>query len=298
MAGKTGAERIQDTLTYLEFNGKRALADSIRRSAFGRLSQIGEELSLDSWHVLPTAASVDRRRALRALLLCQRVFLEAADFDAPSSWAMRKTASLHHWGSRLEPEILKGIELYELTAASADRLSTAAEEVIDMEPQGVERQALTMTRDSASYFGNNICYGHVMAWLLKSGLVSMRWYARLWMADDRPKLTAAFGRGHVRWSPDRQPFHPALRPVPHIAKGMVVHMYCLEGTWEGHWFVSNGNGNGYGMNNQPEPDRGQARLHEITVNGQFAGFKKRLADGSCTQGVVEEFDPLLIPGRA
>ena len=63
----TGRERIQDTLSYLELNGLRGLADAIRTQAFGRLHAVGEEISLDSWHLLPTAGSTNKRRALRAL---------------------------------------------------------------------------------------------------------------------------------------------------------------------------------------------------------------------------------------
>ena len=75
-------------------------------------------------------------------------------------------------------------------------------------------------------------------------------------------LEAAFGKGTQVFFAD-QPFMPNST-LPYIPAGYIVHMY-VEGSFNGHWMISNGDGTASGCNNDDEDVPGR-RIYSTVLN--------------------------------
>lgn len=301
MTRKTGHQRIEDSLSYLEGKGMQGLANDIRNAPRVRIDDIGEELSLGGVRMLHRDPVVTQeRRALRALLLCQRLFLASR----PREW---KDVSIRHWQAKPEPDILDGIRLYMTTENNPGALAALAENAGGQPPVWSDTDLLTLARAARLPLGTANCFQSVMAWLLMSGLVSVRWYSRHKAASDEASLTNAFGMGHRRWPENDYEFKPSASPVPPVGRGYVVHLFNREPGrhWTGHWLVSLSGGRAAGCNNNPivEFENGNRAVaggysNQCSIDNQFRGFKGRKAGGKFERGTVVEYNPATIPGRA
>jgi hypothetical protein len=208
------------------------------------------------------AGTEDKRHALRGLLLCQATYFSTPwaheNFVGtpeptpvsrlPGNW---KEQSLAIWGSRSEMEIKSAIAMFvPLPSASYAGLVKAAKAG---PPNGVglitANLALTRSQDCCVGAAET-CYRGVLAWLLSSGMVSLRWIARNSCPDGQLALDRMFGKGEVVWPPDRTFDETSV--LPHIEAGFVIHMWnelTGPGGWNGHWVISNGDGTFCGVNN-------------------------------------------------
>lgn len=306
---KSGQNRIDDAVNYIHGLGKSELANHLATTVrTGNASAIGKELSLgsrpDGDDAPNYTANTNRRNALRALLLCQRVYFSNLwwTFSAvggaqskinmlPANW---KAISLLHWGLRNEQEIVEGILTFSVTTGSLEALVTAAGAA---PTTGVLHPDLTLTRAKNPFPGMINCYGSVMTWLFKSGLASYRWYAKHSGASNEATLRAAFGPALVVIRSD-QPFTLAS-VFPHVPRGHIVHLYCdTPARWPGHWLVSLGNGNARGCNNDDTDGTNRNYTASCSLTAQFVnGYRDRRPDGTFWNGIAEVINPLEIPGR-
>jgi hypothetical protein len=315
---KTGKSRFDDTVEYIRSIGRQDLADHLVAivTGGGSPSQIGQELTLgdrsaDEDDAPRDAETTRRRRALRALLLCQRVYfselwaqlIEMGGTRRPRSFLETnwKATSLAHWRTRSTDDIINGIATFCVTQNDASAVAKAAE------AGPLDRQAsipdLTLTRDRSPFPGSPAgCYASVMAWLFKGGLVSYRWFMRHQTANNEATLRAAFGPGREIW-PANRPFDPSGRDnLPRLPRGQIVHLYVnTPQRWKGHWLVNVGNGMACGCNNDTEGGRvNRDYSNRCSLNSQFYFGYKHPLRGSSTrfeQGIAEVIDPFLIPGR-
>lgn len=242
-------------------------------------SALTEETSLGNLGV----GSDNKRHALRALLLCQRVYYsplwakfafngapKVDEWSLPADW---KTKSLGFWAHKGELEILAGVAMFApVPGLTADALSTAA---MAGPPSGSKEQLtgnLFLSRPLDEIPGpGETCYRGVCGWLLKAGFVSMRWI----MSDSAPNgqlsCDRLFGTGEEVWGANR-PYYPTNQP-PKIETGFFVHMWKNEagvGGWNGHWVVSNGDGTICGVNNGEVKKKGETVLKIYTNHGTLA----------------------------
>lgn len=208
-----------------------------------------------------------RRTALRALLLCQGVYLappaQAID-HLPLIEGGWPQGTVNEWKSRSETEIKRAIAMYmALPGADADALIVAAS---TMPPTNRDVSLLnrlhSITRQDVPFPIETTCYRAVQSWLLASGFVSMRWFlssgvsavagAQTEVNCVAAQLLAIFPAGRmVDVTGDFVLFDHAP-PNP----GDIVYMYRSNangtpkaGGQLGHWMVAGRGGLAYGCNN-------------------------------------------------
>ena len=300
---KTGAQRFEDSLEYISTYVDQGLAQDIRQILVSAAedvernleSEIGDDLSLSGTYAKLYAWTKNKRHAIRALLLCQRVYFSKLwarlnNMDGTSSAydlrpeGMTKT-SITYWKGKTELEIRQGIELFVTKPeAGGPALVQAAGDQGDVD---LGHPVLTLTRQTRPFIGSTICYSAVMHWLFRAGLVSYRWIMR---HNSTPPvgLRQVFGNGTIVISSNDQ-FTEASH-LPNVPAGHIAHIYT-PARFGGHWLVCDGMGGAYGCNNNDEP--GKERVYDLcTLKGQFLDEKYEHADA-----ILEIHNPLQIPNR-
>lgn len=308
--GKTGESRIGDVKAYLIRKGLTRLALHLMRKLEGvdqsDREQIGEDLSLGT-----REGTSDQRRALRSLLLCQRVYLSpiayrpfmASGGREPKNLLVGewKAQSLVHWENLTEAEIIAGIKAYAVLKWTSGR-EALAEKAIANE-RGGDVAPLKTSRNKPFPGNYKCCYSAVMSWLFVSGLVSYGWIANSESADKDAQLVEVFGLNDhtvVRsiWDGTKEFTLRRENELERPAAGYIVHVYNRE-QWRGHWLVSNGDGTFCGVNNDTEDGRrevGIKRLYDsrCSLAHQLLSFTDTAAG---KYGVADVIDPLKIPKR-
>lgn len=300
MFGKSSTTRWDDTVAYLNLKFPCAgLQDRLgahieKVVPAGLRAGISKELSIGYRHDGeddPTyAATTDKRKALRGLFLCQRVYysrlwaargtfagdkVEAED-KLPLDW---RTQSMQYWGGKSEHDILQGIAMF---APVPGAVATDLCRVAQAGPpngKGSMHFNLKLSRADVDLIGPaETCYNGVTAWLVGSGLASMRWF----MMDTAPNnqfcCERIFGAGVEVWN-SGTPFKPTSQ-VPQIPIGHIVHIWNINNyNWNGHWVVSNGDGTVCGVNNGDVNTPNEVVLKKYTktatLKNQFLGYGGR-----------------------
>lgn len=329
MAEKLWTTRWTDTINYLN---KRFPTDRLGDHINGLVpatsqQAISKELSLGTF---TARGSDDKRHAMRSLLLCQRVYY--SDLWAKRTWDLAtivpdtyslkpnwKTESLTFWGGKSELVILEGIKMFvPVPGATRKKLAEAARAGA---PNGEKKDFLpgnlTISRsDVVAKGAADTCYNGVTAWLLKSGIVSMRWFMQDSAPNGQNACDRLFGTGEEVWSPD-QPFKDDS-VLPAVEEGYIIHMWKEEsgaGGWNGHWVISNGNGTICGVNNGEVNKTDERVIKKYTNSGklrsQFEGYGGLLTEEvmndrgflvevpkvphKYSRACMVKFDPLRLP---
>lgn len=349
MSKKTAADRWTEMTTYLNTAFPAAAGSLIGNHintlvVGGMRDTISNQLSLGSTAGVHknTKANKPARNALRALLLCQRVYFSdlwakwtmlGDDLNTattpcnylPANW---KAQSLTRWGTQSEASIRSAIGMFATApGATAARVSDVAQ---DDPPNGGMPAGgttpaiagnLTYSRTHFPLTGpRETCYRGVLAWLLKAGVVSYRWFMQNPGPSGEDALYDLFGDGEEVW-PANRPFTDRS-VLPDIPKGTVIHMWMEDsgaGGWNGHWVISNGDGTVCGVNNGEVNKPGEVVRKEYTNTGtlrsQFEGYIERVREekvfrdgketaftrvvrtGEAARARMVAFDPMTLPGR-
>lgn len=344
MFGKDADDRWDDTIDYLNVHFPCGglddrLGDHIELVVpQAQRKAISKELSFGSRGDSKTdpgyAAKTDQRRALRALLLCQRVYFSnlwakktvngipgsSPDLLGPN-WRADSTA---HWQNQTEVEIRAGIGMFAPIpgAVSAD-VATAAEAGAP-DGLGIEIAGnLKLSRNLNCCIGAaETCYRGVCAWLLQSGMVSLRWFLRDCSPNAKAACDLMFGTGVTVW--DSATLFEDTSVLPEIGRGFIVHMWNEQtgvGGWNGHWVISKGGGRICGVNNGIVNKHDEVVITAYTNGGklrsQFEGYggyfkvqKQEVGETGSTwvtmmrdgkpvpsKGKLVKFDPMLLADR-
>jgi len=295
MFGKNAMTRWTDTINYLQTNFP-GLGDHIETVVPpGMKSDVSKELSLGSRNDKADSplygTNTNQRHALRGLLLCQRVYFSNLWAKRSQNWGNQyipvfdtlkpswKIESLNHWQNKTEIEIKSGIAMFmPVPGATAADLVAAAK--AGPPPGGPPEIAgnLKLSRNLDCCLGaKETCYRGVFAWLLKSGLVSLRWFMKEVSPGGKASLDRVFGQGTIVW-PGNKPFEEKS-VLPPVEAGFICHMwveqYGVFG-WNGHWVISNGDGTICGVNNGEVKKLNEVVQKDYTNTGklrsQFEGY--------------------------
>lgn len=296
---KTAQERINDTLDYIRQQVSPGLALEMNGLIGANAGPISEEISLGArftalQSATTTTTETQQRRALRALMLCQRIYFSdlwpcltgimatpTAINRLPTNWAEQ---SRSFWENKSEAEIRSALQMYVATTDNPDMVANAAVAGQPSVPNGV---FLTQTRASFSGGAVGTCYDAVMVWLFKSGLVSLRWLLKHRSANTEQSLNDAFGRGVEILNGN---FTDA-DDFPNVPRGHIVHIYENPSAWRGHWMISAGGGRAAGCNNNDEdPPVPRTYCSQLTLKKQFLDYPGN-------QRVALVINPAAIPGR-
>lgn len=328
MFGKNWQTRWDDTIDYLNqcFRGV-GLGDHIetvvplnqRKAISGQISLGGRSDGEDDPGY---ADNTSQRKALRALLLCQRVYY-SGDLWAKQSEsgeglhvipltglleAKWKADSLAHWKHKSEAQIKRGIAMFVVDpgAARADVSDVAR----SGPPNGQCLPAnLTLSRDDDETVGMGVtCYVGVLGWLVKSGIVSMRWLMQNSAPNKEVGCDLLFGKGEKVWDAKLKDsdIGRVKRIIAGIPKGSVVHIYSPQNyNWNGHWVIANGDGTICGVNNgefeakEAENRRAVQKnyTNHSTLLEQFWCYGGEGESEGKKTAVMVVIDPMLMPNR-
>ena len=326
MFGKDWQTRWDDTIGYL--NAKCAtdrLGDHIESVVpLNKRKTLSGEISLgrrsDGEDDPEYAANTSQRKALRALLLCQRVYYFGDTWAkmseagpglhvVPLNGLMEagwKTESLQFWRLKSEDQILQGIKMFvPVEGASRDDLADIA---FAGAPNGTALPGnLTLSRtDNETYGFGVICYVGVQGWLVRSGLVSMRWLMLNSAPNKEVGCNLLFGEGETLWNGKLKP-GDALRVrglIQGIPRGSIVHIYSPDNfNWNGHWVITNGDGTICGVNNgefeADEAEKGKAvqknYTNTSTLFEQFWSYGGENESAGKKTAVMVVINPLEMP---
>ncbi len=330
---KDAEDRFNDTVKYISDNGLAELAQHVEQTTTAQSTKanIGGDLSLGGVRLWKDDDKTRQRRALRALLLCQRVYFSAmwaqiffkddlsgqtsdmppvADDQEPAfstqvppvhvdrwpktspSWEATKEASVREWKDKTEALIQDAIRTFAITSIDRGSLCVAAQEQGDATASMVN---IKLLRATSPFPSSTFCWPAVMFWLFRSGLVSYRWMLKY---DGAPpsKLRQVFGKGDIVWS-SAQAFG-SNDIFPQVDRGKIVHLYInSEYQFGGHWLVSDGNGRAYGRNN--DDAHGENRPYDLCVlKNQYLAYKKNYeGTDRVMEGIAEVIDPLTMTSR-
>jgi len=335
--GKDAMVRWNATNDYLKDNVSAELAKHINTvvSADKVKKEISAELSIgdrkDKTSDKNYAANTRQRHALRGLFMCQRVYYSplwagrTQDLKtfAPDTFSLAKdwkTKSLAYWQKKSEAEILDGIRMFVTKdGAKAADVSVVAKKGA---PNGKKEDFLPgnlfLSRANNEAQGQaDTCYNGVVAWLLLSGVVSMRWVMRDTGINGEKSCNRQFGEGervwdgvHIKTEEDVKKAKKQIKLKP----GFIYHMWMGEsgiGGWNGHWVIANADGTICGVNNGE--DKALKVLKKYTNHSpfftQFGGYYeelKKLDDDNVMISYkpqkfgtpyLAEFDPLKLKDR-
>lgn len=283
---KTAATRIDDTINYIARRHPQ-LATKLRTEVTGQLAtDIANTISLqlNTTHMWP-----DKKDALRAILLLQRYYFA----PTRNTW---KATSLNHWRTKSRDTIDKAIRLFtswsDSDAALADVAEANGKAPVDRTADAPYK--LSCARGEEFNIGAGICYQALMAWLLKSGLVSFQWFLQHSNVTSARGLRDAIGKSPtIIWGAN-VPFTAQSR-LPAIPRGYIVHFYDRAHESYGHWMVSLGHdGLGVGCNNHPYEGFTDVQYsNQASIDGQF--FQRYKQPGQ--NGIAFMYKPSIIPDR-
>lgn len=225
-------DRYELAMNYLKkfFPGIYA---EIYRQSQGRAAEFGKDLYLSDLFYLGQAP--DKQAAVRALLLCQSVFLRH-NHQGTKNVNFEKTGRLY--ARRTEDDVREGIRCYmTLPHPCLDNVARAAK----IPSTKVEPDWAEITRKTPNF--QKVCYSAVIHWLFQAGFVSLPTLA---FATSMPSGTTPndrLGRGtevqtNVHWDYT-------------FRRGEMFnfHMSNKGGESTNHWGIAVGRGQGIAVNN-------------------------------------------------
>lgn len=303
---KTPKDRVTEAVDYIQ-RLQPFLGAELRRSLLSnRLMKIGWQISLgkDGEGIEPA-----KRTALRALLLCQQYF-----FSGIRGAESGKETSFQYWQSRSRSSIDKAILLFTASTGIASKLADVAEGEGNPPSGHHGRVNFTMSRNEGFDVLDGTCYNAVLAWLLKSGLVSYQWFLRATEQITVAGLRAVLGTPVKIW--DATDFFTEDADLGVIPRGHILNIYSTKIEGHGHWMVSGSNGSGIGCNNtQTQPGVNAVYDANLPLGGEFYhryfresynNYKKQLEGGDSkntnakliSSGAVAcVYNPAEIPNR-
>lgn len=232
-----GLERLLDTLTYIRQFVDAGLALHILDQIVGQnYETIGEELSLSGFNywILGTEG---QHRAVRALLLCQRVYLaEKYSSVIPPGSTITKKACLR----MSEDQVKRAIRTYlpDQNARKSDLVRVALKHH-DGEV-GLKKICWETFDRESGFVKQNVCYSVIPWWLFMAGFLSIRWLTK----------ENSFSAYTVNKKLGRGVLIPAGQDHT-IPEGNLINFHEAGHEENCHWAVSMGQGWAVGVNNTP-----------------------------------------------
>jgi len=301
-----GFDKYAGALEYISHNVSSQLAIDLhsRLAALpGRVGMLMEhEATTSGAHFVLNAEA--RRTALRALLLCQRAYLNRLSDKAQREEANWPRVAVDHWKSKSENEIKAGISIYTTQpryASLADVAAVKPDDTVTM-----HNAVFKLSRDNRPFPVDPICYRAVQSWLMQAGYVNLQWFMQNVIAGRGDGPAGARNNGtellHMFGNGDRTIDVSNDGAIPLIPRNHVVYMYKANADLSpsflgalGHWMVSQGDGTGYGRNNaQSAADAPANSWAHCSISEQIREMRPKAESGLRT--CIRIFDPATFMG--
>lgn len=165
---KTDQDRYDQTIKYIN-TISLPLANKIKQKVGGNQIQYGQMISLGEGNASFIRGVVsNQHHAIRALVLCQNLFLPQGERD--------NNKTVLHCKGMSENEVKEAVLIYapKLAVPLIEFRNVAERERMGSKGHNHDR-ILWLTRGSMVFDGATNCYGAVNVWLVKSGLCSLDW---------------------------------------------------------------------------------------------------------------------------
>jgi hypothetical protein len=267
----TNTDRFHDSMRYLmtyfpilAMEVDEALRGNINDEAAGAL------ISLHGDHV---AGSDDKRRALRALLLCQRAFLNgpysAGADGGPFIYNNVPRSPIAEYRWSFESTVREAISCYQ-RRLHPTRHDLARDAEAIRAPQGGLTWE-TLRRSTTPFPAMPVCFDALKMLLFKSGFVSIRWLARTGPTMTAQTVNAILGQGVVVSEAALATMQPGYLFNFHRAGDMAV---C-------HWGVSLGRGKAAGANTHAAWPGAPAPVNFFSGDSRYGIFTMRSSYDVC-----------------
>lgn len=285
---RTDVERYTQALDYIRRNIDPALATRVGQKGDARKQALGKAISLAGggfWH----GGTPGQHMALRALLLCQQVFLRPPESSTDYVGDGGKTRT--YFKPKSEEQVREAVRSYtRKTNVSREEFAQTALKITNTTGSF---DAFSRTRSDTSFGGTTNCYGAVKIWLFNSGCCSLPWCLKEGSDLTAYTVNRIIGDGQVIPEED----------VATIPKGHVFNIHDREDPNICHWGVSLGDGWAAASNTTPAavgPDgpvmvkfrSGNTAYGEFTLASAVEVCKLKYTSGRV---VIKHLDPTRSP---
>lgn len=171
---RTNKERYDQALDYIKKQIDVGLSIKVDQKGSAKKETLGKAISL-AYDGFAKVGTPEQHMALRALLLCQQIFLKPP--EATNDYANNGKETKAHFKFKPEGDIKHAIKSYMVLNPKPSRLDFADTALKITDTKGAFN-AFARTRDDTAFGGVTNCYGAVKIWLFNSGLCSLPWYVK------------------------------------------------------------------------------------------------------------------------
>lgn len=233
---RTNLERYTQAIDYIKQNIDRPLADKLDLKGSAKKELLGKAISLSGGGFWYTGTK-GQHQAIRALLLCQQVYLKPPECD--SDKAKDGSETKNYFKLKSEELVKEAIRSY--TRKSNVSLEDFAQAALKITDPAKPFKELTRTRNDMGFGGITNCYGAVKMWLFNSGCCSLPWFLTEGAKINAYTVNTIIGNGVLVDEKD----------IDDIPRGYVFNLQDSKNLDVCHWGVSLGGGWAAASNTTP-----------------------------------------------
>ncbi|MFV1998663.1 MAG: hypothetical protein ACC641_11730 [Acidiferrobacterales bacterium] len=259
---RTNLDRYTQAIDYIRQNIDLALADRLSQKASARKELLGKAISLQGGGFWSTGTP-GHHKALRALLLCQQVYLRPPEYRADK--AKDGSETKNYFKTKGEEQVKEAIRSY--TQVSNVTLEAFAQAALKITDPAKPFNELTRMRSDMGFGGITNCYGAVKMWLFNSGCCSLPWFLTEGAKINAYTVNNIIGNG--------MPVDE--KNIDDIQRGYIFNLQDSKNLDVCHWGVSLGDGWAAASNTTPgeiDPVSGKPVMVDFrkgnTAYGEFA----------------------------
>lgn len=253
-------ERLSKTLNYISNDISSSLRVRLDEALIGRNKvELAEAISLGGagyWR----HGSEGQHSAVRALILCQKVFLYPPWAKGAAGWDMVYVGdegpdwAKTHFLKKTEEEVKAALRAYFMpTPGTRPGLVEAARNSADASTLYYAK----LTRETSPFPGMQICFDAVRMWLFKAGFVSIPWLTKFGMQITAQTANQMLGDGEVVHENVLQNF-PA---------GYIFNFHREGDKSVCHWGIGLGGRNAVGANTTAKAGSGSDEKRVAFISG-------------------------------
>lgn len=263
---RNNKQRYDGALEYIRTNISQSLVNAIKLKVKNLEAEktLGGQISL-SGKGYRNNGTKQQHWAVRALCMCQQVFLKSDEVDPFVRAGVSLDTTKEYYKGKDESLLKSAIRCYEITeGATIDDLAEIARtEMLTTDDTPYETSLRT---DKGMGTSTPVCFHAVRCWLYKAGFVSLRWMATTGYSLTANNCNDVLGWGEVI----------SAEQMSNIPVGYLFNFHSVESPTVTHWGISLGNGIAAGSNTVPQ---------ELDYRNNKAVIRTQFSQGGSAYGI-------------
>lgn len=295
---RNNKQRYDGALEYIRTKISTNLAREIQLKVTTTAMEksIGGKISL-AFRNYKDAGTKQQHWAVRALCMCQEVFLKNTDVSEFVRSSVNLTTTKDFYLNKAEDLVKKAIRCYEAdsTATIQELAGIAGNEMLTTDNTPYET---SLRSDKGMGTSSPVCFHAVRCWLYKAGFVSLRWMATTGYSLTANNCNQILGQGQII-TPDQ---------IDNIPVGYLFNFHAQGDQAVTHWGISLGAGMAAGSNTTPgeldyrngkQPifttfDRGQSTYGVFDLTSAYNVCSNKYQLGDVKSGKVDKWRDIVI----